>query len=184
MARKVTEELTQKMKIIDELVAMTEQKFRTPLVPRGEHEDFESFKVNRDRLIKKGKKINQSDLKESRLEQLEQDVVKARVAQRQRASNQHTAAPKSNIDSKLFKDKNADKEILNLVDSQFGQGFLELNFEDDDQNPVQQQKPTVQSVKKPKYEEPEFNFNETKSAKPVKNSSRLLTNGRSTVWLR
>ena len=80
----------------------------------------------------------------------------------------------SAIDPKLYQHPNADKEVLNLVDSQFGKGFLELNFDDDDEQAAHHKKDSKKPVSNPhagnKKQEPkfEFDFNEPKSAKHSK----------------
>lgn len=77
----------------------------------------------------------------------------------------------SNIDPALYNNPNADKEVLNLVDSQFGKGFLELNFDDDE--PTDYQKKPMSNPNYRGKTGVEFDFNEPKSAKqPKRQSSR------------
>lgn len=94
----------------------------------------------------------------------EQPEVRRRVQAGPKEEQIHA----SHIDPVLYNNPNADKEVLNLVDSQFGQGFLELNF-DDDEPETQVKKPLSNPGKKVQKQD-QFDFGGPKSVKNPKQS--------------
>lgn len=93
---------------------------------------------------------------------------------RQRLHQKEAPVHSSQIDPKLYNNPNADKEVLNLVESQFGQGFLVLNFEDDE--PEQHTKKPLSNPGKKIRQDDQFDFGGPKSVKQPKSkqSKRLF----------
>lgn len=97
---------------------------------------------------------------------------------RQRLNQNEAPVHSSQIDPKLYDNPNADKEVLNLVESQFGQGFLDLNFEDDE--PEQHTKKPLSNPGNKNRQDDQFDFGGPKSVKQPKSkqSKRLSKNSK------
>ena len=114
------------MKNIEALTANTNEKFKHG-VPREDSEEEAADKRFREQRMKQ---VNQLNIKEQHARQMkeQQEAEKMRNSQLSRSSRSHRQIEQSQIDPSIYKNPQADKEVLNLVDSQFGQGFLEFDF--------------------------------------------------------
>jgi len=153
LAARVTNTVNEKMKNIESLMSKTEEKFKHG-VPR-EEEEFEENEAEvrfRKERMRQVEKLNEKERHEN--ERLRQSQV------------QKDSIVRSQIDPNLYKNPNADKEILSLVDSQFGKGFLEFDFGEND---ASKQKSTHQVPKKRPIEDKDYHRNyEEKKAPHVK----------------
>lgn len=179
LAKRVTELINDSMKNIDALIKQTKQKRQMGLdAARHQYNEDGRDKYNRDPYVQQQLAYSQKMAAQDRPQDFQKNYFKdefggsnagANRSPDQRKKQPAQTAGSPVIDPKLYQHPSADKEVLNLVESQFGKGFLELNFDDDDTGSKTQTKQPVSNPGNKKAATFEFDFdNGSKSTKNTK----------------
>jgi hypothetical protein len=184
LAKRIVMQINDSMKNIEILMKQTKQKklgqYNGEARRTAEERDYQYAKeINRQQQMAYNQKLHPHERPEDfQKNYFKEEYGAQEHAEQPRHQQQKRPAPpaqarnaqSSVIDPQLYQHPNADKEVLNLVESQFGKGFLELNFDDDDADVKSKPKKPLSNPSTKKHEEFQFEYQNPKSVKyPTKN---------------